>query len=392
MAQHTSTTSFGRGWIPMERDIGLPGDGPGDDYAYCAARPFTAPRRVRFLHILAVTGNVRRACHALGVSPQSAYVHKRRDPAFAAGWDAALLLARDAAEEVLAERALHGTQQTIFYRGEAVGSRIRFDARLLLAHLARLDRHQQDVEAASDAASGIAARFDDYLGELLEADETGCEPAFFSPDDDPDGPPQWSPAQPTREEALLSARERTLHAFPSRVEDLPVEALAEVDLDAIDPLDLLPHALAQAQHAATVAAAEAWDAQNEARLTALDTVLETDDDPNPADLNRADPYPVRAAPLHSCEAKTGQRAASTPPSGEAAAASPAPEKASPAGEASPQNRTENPPENPIEIKAAVFPQDRVNRVNVRLAGRWRDQSTKSSAVSAPSAANTVKLW
>ncbi len=270
MPQH-NTSAFGRGWIPTDRDIGLPGGDP----LLRLAQPFTPARRVRFLHLLASTGNVRRACHEVGVSPQSAYVHKRRDAAFAHGWQAALILARDAAEEVLAERALQGTHETIFYRGEAVGSRVRFDARLLLAHIARLDRHADQVWAEGQAATGIAARFDEYLAELMEP----AEPAFAPPDDDPEAPPQWTPAQPTREEALLAAREAALYAFPPRVEDLPAETLAELDLDAVDPLELWPHALAHTQHAAETAAAEAWDAKAQSRLTALDTLVEQDETP-----------------------------------------------------------------------------------------------------------------
>ena len=198
--EQRSSSGFGRGWVPMERDIGLPNDvwpddrwpesplppaggpevelsagGPFGSAAYGAAHPnpsrereghylalpFTAERQVRFLHHLAHGGHVRRACARVGISPQSAYVHKRRDAAFARGWDAALVLARDAAEEVLAERALEGTHETIFYRGEAVGTRVRFDGRLLLAHLARLDKRH----AEAPAAQAVAARFDDYLAE-----------------------------------------------------------------------------------------------------------------------------------------------------------------------------------------------------------------------------------
>ena len=177
--EQRSSSGFGRGWVPMERDIGIPHD---EWPAPRIALPFTTERQVRFLHHLAATGHVRRACARVGVSAQAAYVHKRRDGAFARGWDAALVLARDAAEDVLAERALNGTHETIFYRGEAVGTRVRFDARLLLAHLARLDKHHADVlSAGSGGTATIAARFDEYLGELLEGETTGEGPEFLFP-------------------------------------------------------------------------------------------------------------------------------------------------------------------------------------------------------------------
>ena len=60
------------------------------------------------------------------------------------------------AEEVLADRALNGVEETVFYHGEEVATRTRYDARLLLAHLARLDAKAEDPVAAVEmgAAAG----------------------------------------------------------------------------------------------------------------------------------------------------------------------------------------------------------------------------------------------
>ena len=425
MAHHNSS-GFGRGWIPMERDLGLPDDsnpfaplppaggpesqryagGPSSSAAYGAAHPnpsrmreglslslpFTPDRRVRFLHHLAVTGNVRRACALVGVSAQAAYVHKRRDAAFAHGWAAALLLARDAAEEVLAERALNGVEETIFYRGEAVGSRVRFDARLLLAHLARLDAHAD--QAAADPASGIAARFDEYLAELHHAGEAGPEPAFAPPDDDFEAPPQWTPAQPAREDALLAAREAALYAFPPRVEDLPAETLAELDLGAVDPHDLWSHALAHVQRQAEAAAAASWDAAAHARLAALDTLFEECDVLVPPRFHEVQMASEPSDPPHFHEVQMGRGTAAAGGGG-GVIPSPHAEGAPPAGETPPEIR----PEAPIETKSAKALQDSVNRVNLPAGGPARrarsapavGQRMKSSAVSAPSVAWTKNV-
>ena len=396
MNQH-STSTFGRGWIPMERDIGLPDDvdpfahrraGGGrvrrdgapltecirEEDAYHSSPlppaggagggrvdertaypehtlppppsrmrdglsmslPFTVPRRVRFLHMLATTGNVRRACAMVGVSAQSAYVHKRRDAAFAHGWDAALLLARDAAEEVLAERALHGVSETIFYRGEAVGSRTRHDARLLLAHLARLDRHAERTEAGRVAAPGIAARFDDYLAELLDTAETGWDPLFEPPLDDLDGPAQWTPVHPAREDALRAAREDVLYSFPKDVDALPPEALADLDPEGLKPGEVHAAALAQAQDAATTAAAETWDEAAAARLAALDAFFAAEDDADEPDL---------PDPLHFHEVQMGRGTARAAGGGGAMA---------PTAPSDPALSDPAPSEPPIETKA-LFP-------------------------------------
>jgi hypothetical protein len=108
-------------------------------------------RRCKFLALLAESGNVRAAALACGLSPQSAYKLRRREPGFARAWLAAILLARDHAEQVLADRALLGVEEPVFYRGEQVGVRRRYDTRLLLAHMARLDA-LADESAMADAA------------------------------------------------------------------------------------------------------------------------------------------------------------------------------------------------------------------------------------------------
>ena len=424
MNQH-STSTFGRGWIPMERDIGLPDDqdpfahrragrgpvlsadglteyvneeeayhssplppaggvggGQAASAAYASAHPnpsrrreglfmslpFTLERRVRFLHILATSGNVRRACEVVGVSPQSAYVHKRRDAAFAHGWAAALLLARDAAEEMLAERALHGVRETIFYRGEAVGSRVRHDPRLLLAHLARLDRHAERAETAQDPAPGIAARFDDYLAELAEAEARGCDPLFEPPIDEFDVPPQWTPAHPTRAEALRAAREEVLHDFPGDVADLTPEAVAGIDLDETDSEDLLDAALAKAQHTAETAAAQAWDADHTARLATLEAIFAGELPSDPPHFCEAQMAEDPSDPPHFCEAQMGRGTVREADGGGVTSAAPpietkAPESPSPLGRRW-NGGIEPSAENPIETKSRPFPLNPVNPVNL----------------------------
>jgi hypothetical protein len=128
---------------------------------------FDARRRAIFCDHLALTGNVRLACRAAGVSPPTAYKARRGDYDFAIAWNAALLLARDHAEQVLAERALEGVEEEVFYHGEPVAMRRRYDSRLLLAHLSRLDRM---VEEGGDACD-VAQDFDAALERLGRGEE-----------------------------------------------------------------------------------------------------------------------------------------------------------------------------------------------------------------------------
>jgi len=133
--------------------------------------------RVKFLEALSRTGNVGAAAYYVQRSRQSAYDLRRRDPDFARGWQAALVLARDVAEDALQERAIDGIEEPVYYHGEVVGMRRRYDSRLLLAHLARLDKIAEQVPARR-----AAARFE----ELMEAIRTGADsaPLIAVPTDD----------------------------------------------------------------------------------------------------------------------------------------------------------------------------------------------------------------
>ncbi|UIP08121.1 hypothetical protein LY632_06925 [Erythrobacter sp. SDW2] len=119
---------------------------------------FTRERQVAFLQALAACGAVRRASAQVGISYRTAYRERRASAPFRLAWDAALLSARALSEDVLATRALDGVEEIVFYRGEEIGRRVRYDARLLLAHLARLDRLTEDARTRAFA--------EDYEGAL----------------------------------------------------------------------------------------------------------------------------------------------------------------------------------------------------------------------------------
>ncbi|MXO71443.1 hypothetical protein [Alteraurantiacibacter buctensis] len=158
--------------VPLPPAGGVRGGGGAADFSPQTrppARPgpeplLTRPLQAVFCEHLARHGNVRLACRAARVSAQTAYRMRRACGQFRALWDAALVIARDQVEDVLADRAVHGWEEAVFYHGEEVARRRRYDSRLLLAHLARLDR------LAERAAGGVVERFDAAL-EALSADE-----------------------------------------------------------------------------------------------------------------------------------------------------------------------------------------------------------------------------
>lgn len=128
-------------------------------------RGWTRERKTTFLDHLALKGNVRAACKRVGLSREAAYRLRRRDPLFARGWTAAMVKAHDASIEVLADRAIDGLEEVVWYRGEQVGTRRKYDTRLLLAHIARLDKLAEDEAAQADAG-----RFDELLARIAGED------------------------------------------------------------------------------------------------------------------------------------------------------------------------------------------------------------------------------
>ncbi len=135
----------------------------------------TPPKQVAFCKALAGHGNVRLACRAVQVSAQTAYRARRASAAFRQCWDAALVIARDHAEQVLADRAMNGVEEKVFYHGEEVATRVRYDSRLLLAHLARLDQKAKDAAACVSCGEAMLGEhdFDDAV-HALESGDAGA--------------------------------------------------------------------------------------------------------------------------------------------------------------------------------------------------------------------------
>jgi hypothetical protein len=144
------------------------------DHTSAAPPLFDSRRQAAFCEALSHHGNVRLACRAAGISPQTAYRARRASADLAACWDAALVLARAHVEEVLADRALNGLEEAVYYRGEEVARRIRYDNRLLLAHLARLDKLAEQMEARRPAPFDAAL---DALTQGRPVERKGRAPA-----------------------------------------------------------------------------------------------------------------------------------------------------------------------------------------------------------------------
>ena len=95
---------------------------------------WTPARQVGFIQALADTACVTEAAARVGLSPSAAYQLRRRPDAdsFRAAWDAALDHAMGRLADAAVGRALNGVATPVFYRGEQVGERRRYDERLTM--------------------------------------------------------------------------------------------------------------------------------------------------------------------------------------------------------------------------------------------------------------------
>src|SRR5690348_9296204 len=101
---------------------------------------WTGEKMAIFCEALAETAVVAEACDQARMGISGAYAARRRNPVFAAAWDAALSIARDRLADTLLARSMEGNIEQIYKDGELVGERHVLDNRLGLAILRRLDR------------------------------------------------------------------------------------------------------------------------------------------------------------------------------------------------------------------------------------------------------------
>src|SRR5690242_4630313 len=101
---------------------------------------WTGEKMAIFCETLAETAVVAEACDTARMSVSGAYAARRRNPVFAAAWDAALTIARERLADTLLARSMEGNVEQIYKDGELVGERHVLDNRLGLAILRRLDR------------------------------------------------------------------------------------------------------------------------------------------------------------------------------------------------------------------------------------------------------------
>lgn len=137
-------------------------------------------KKARFLLALVAGGVVADACRAVGMSVASAYglKNRRSGRAFGKMWDAILIhRARGRLADNNLSRAMNGFVDQLVKDGIVVAERRRFDNRLSMAMLTRLDRlAESKTGGEAELLRALSEDFEDYL-EIVEAG--GDEDAFL---------------------------------------------------------------------------------------------------------------------------------------------------------------------------------------------------------------------
>jgi hypothetical protein len=107
-------------------------------------------RETLFVTRLAETANVAASIRASGLSRTSVYRRFRADPAFRERWEGALREGYLKLESDLLERALHGTEKTVWFGGKEVGTVREYNDRIALALLAH---HRTTVKGSGSPAT-----------------------------------------------------------------------------------------------------------------------------------------------------------------------------------------------------------------------------------------------
>lgn len=102
----------------------------------------TPARQEEFLEALAATGSVSHAAASVGISRAALYKLRNHPDggAFNQRWTEALRVATAALADEAFDRAMNGSSEPVWYKGEQIGERIRHDNRLLMFLLRSHDR------------------------------------------------------------------------------------------------------------------------------------------------------------------------------------------------------------------------------------------------------------
>ena len=100
----------------------------------------TPEKEAAFLHVLAETGNVSKACAAVGAGRTTVYDWREDSPEFREAWDKTAKRAVGVLRDEAHRRAVEGVPEPVFYQGTQCGTVQRYSDALLALLLKSLDR------------------------------------------------------------------------------------------------------------------------------------------------------------------------------------------------------------------------------------------------------------
>ncbi len=235
-ARHRAPRAFARSAEPLDP----PPFTGGDDFDPAVLRHrhdgWTPDRQTGFINALAESGCVATACKAVGISTAAAYALRRRVEAqsFRLAWDLALDHGIQRLADAAFSRAIHGVPHPVFYQGEQIGERRRYDERLTMFLLRYRDPvrygawvDQCRAERAPDAAAIALARMTDAVESDAYARDGGYAP--------PPWPHRYQPARFVSE-AEQEAREEEAAARRAAAEEREAQARRDAEYAVeIDP-------------------------------------------------------------------------------------------------------------------------------------------------------------
>jgi len=215
-----------------------PGETEGADRSARRQRHdgWTPERQIVFLEALAACGVVMDACKQAGLTSQSAYAfrNRRSGRAFGTAWDAVLVhRARGRLSDELLSRAMNGCIEAIHQNGEITGERHRFDNRLSMAVLTRLDRLAEKEGHREEQLRAVSEDLDDFLDCVEQGGDADGFVEARRPAPLPEPEPQPDP-QPAAEAPPGPPREDEVDRMASLIGCLHYKSMHPLDLDISD--------------------------------------------------------------------------------------------------------------------------------------------------------------
>lgn len=130
---------------------------------------------IAFIDALLKHRSVTKACLAIGRSRSGVYVHRKKDPDFAAAWDEAVEINVDDLEGGSLKRAIDGWSEPVFYNGKICGHKQRYSDALTIFFLKYLRPEKYGDKA-------LLAYFDAKMERVIAVFTAAIERVIKDPD------------------------------------------------------------------------------------------------------------------------------------------------------------------------------------------------------------------